>query len=90
MGIISAKTVIGMDIGKKYTYCKAISTETGEALKEERFTNRKEEFFSFVDGLPQSIRLVMEATNNWQYLYECWEELVEEIQMAHPLMSRAV
>lgn len=27
----------------------------------------------------------MEATGNWQYLYECWEELAEDIQLAHPL-----
>ena len=36
MGIINAKTVIGMDIGKKYSWCEAISAKTGEVLKKKR------------------------------------------------------
>jgi hypothetical protein len=32
----------------------------------------------------------MEATGNWPYLYECWEDLVEEIQMAHSLKTKAI
>ena len=90
MGLISAKTVIGMDVGRKSSWCEAISTETGEVLKEEKVSNRKEEFFSFIKELPRPIRLVMEATGNWQYLYDCWEDLVEEIQLAHPLKTKAI
>lgn len=83
-------TVIGMDVGKKYSWLRAISTETGEILGDERLPNRKEEFLSFLDGLPHPIRLVMEATGNWQYPYECMEGLVEEIQLAHPLKAKAI
>lgn len=90
MASISAKTVIGMDVGKKYSWCQAISVDTGELLKGGRLTNSKEEFISFVKDLPRPLRLVMEATGNWQYLYECWEELAEEIQMAHPLKTKAI
>ena len=32
----------------------------------------------------------MESTGNWAYLYECWEDLVEEVQLAHPLKTRAI
>jgi len=32
----------------------------------------------------------MEATGNWQYLHECWEGLSKEIQMAHPLKTKAI
>jgi transposase len=90
MGLILAKTVIGMDIGKKYSWCEAVSTETGDVLKERRLTNRKEDFISFVETLPKPVRLVMEATGNSGYLYECWEDLVEEIQLAHPLKTKAI
>lgn len=90
MGIIDVNTVIGLDTGKKNSYCKAISSETGEVIREGRVNNKKEDFLSFAEGLPRPIRLVMEATGNWQYLHECWEGLSEEIQMAHPLKTKAI
>jgi len=87
---IAANTVIGMDIGLHRSWCEARSTATGELLKEKRFPNIPEECRAFVEDLPHPIRLVMEATGNWQYLYECWADLVEEIQMAHPLKTKAI
>ncbi|MBT9176793.1 MAG: hypothetical protein DDT20_01115 [Firmicutes bacterium] len=90
MALTNTGTVIGMDIGKKYSCCEAISAKTGQLLRQERLANSREDFVSFVEGLPRPIRLVMEATGNWQYLYECWEELAEEIQMAHPLKTKAI
>jgi len=90
MPIIEAKTVVGMDIGKKYSWCEAVNAETGEVIKEEKLHNTKDEFACFVEGLPRPIRLVMEATGNWQHLYECWDELAEEVQMAHPLKTKAI
>lgn len=77
MGLINARTVVGMDIGKKYSWCEAISTETGEVLKEKRLRNNREELLSFMETLPRPIRLVMEATGNFGYLCECLEGLVE-------------
>jgi|GEM_PF-4786789 hypothetical protein len=41
MGLINAKTVIGMDIGKKYSWCEAISAKTGEVLKKREVTQSK-------------------------------------------------
>ncbi|MFQ5802592.1 MAG: IS110 family transposase [Candidatus Methylomirabilales bacterium] len=90
MGRIEANTVIGMDVGKQYSWCEARSTAAGEVLKEARLPNRPEDFQAFAEDLPRPIRLVMEATGNWQYLYECWEELAEDIQMAHPLKTKAI
>ena len=81
MGEINIKTVIGMDIGKRYSQCEAISAETGEVLKEERLINRGQEFVSFLDSLLRPITLVMEASGNSAYLCECLEDLVEEIRI---------
>ena len=90
MASIAANTVIGMDIGLHHSWCEARSTASGPPLKEARLPNRAEEFGAFVQDLPHPIRLVMEATGNWAYLYECWEPLVEEIQLAHPLKTKAI
>jgi len=90
MGIIQAQTVIGMDIGRHYSWCEARETASGALLKEARVPNTPDEFHAFVEELPRPIRLVMEATGNWQYLYECWADLAEEIQMAHPLKTKAI
>lgn len=83
-------TVIGMDTGLRQSWCEARSVESGLLLKEQRLLNRAEEFRAFAEGLERPIRLVMEATGNWSYLYECWEGLVEEIQLAHPLKTKAI
>ena len=90
MAIINAKTVIGMDTGKRYSWFKAIDAESGQTLKEAKLFNDEENFISFLKDLPRPIRLVMEATANWQYFYKCFEDVVEEIQMAHPLKTKAI
>jgi transposase len=79
-----------MDSGKKYSWGNAVDAQTGEVLKERKLTNDPESFRAFAEGLTRPIRLVMESTGNWAYLYECWEELVEEVQLAHPLKTRAI
>lgn len=90
MGSIVPTTVIGMDIGLHDSWCEARNTTTGPPLKKARLPNRPEEFRAFVEELPRPIRVVMEATGNWAYLYECWEPLVEEVQLAHPLKTKAI
>ena len=90
METIRPQTVIGMDSGKKYSWGNAMDAETGEVLKERKLTNDPESFQAFAEDLPRPIRLVMESTGNWAYLYECWEELVEEVQLAHPLKTKAI
>lgn len=89
-GLMNVKTVIGLDVSKRNSWCKAISPETGEVFKNEKVNNTEEEFKEFVQGLPSPILMVMEATGNWQYLYECWDDLADEIQMAHPLKVKAI
>jgi transposase len=90
METLQPQTVIGMDIGKKYSHCEAVDAQSGEVMKAQKLSNDPEGFQAFVEDLPRPIRLVMEATRNWSYLYESWEELVDEIQMAHPLKTKAI
>jgi transposase len=90
MTLIKAKTVIGLDIGKKYSWGEAVNVKSGKVLREEKLDNRPEVFKRFVKGLEKPILLVMEATGSWPYLYESWEDLVDEIQMAHPYKTKAI
>lgn len=89
-GLTNAKTVIGMDVGIRNSWCQAVSPQTGEIFRDEKVNNGKEDFAEFVKGLPRPILMVMEATGNWQYLYECWNDLADEIQMAHSLKVKAI
>jgi hypothetical protein len=75
MGSGFCGTVIGVDLGRKYSWCRAISTGTGEVLEDARLRTRREDFLFFLHGLPRLIRVVMEAAGNWQYPYECLEGL---------------
>jgi len=70
METIRPQTVIGMDSGKKYSWGNAVNADTGKVLKERKLTNDPESFQAFVEGLTRPIRLVMESTGNWAYLYE--------------------
>ncbi len=79
-----------MEIGKKYSWCEAVFTETGEFFKKRRLNNRKEEFASFMGDLPRPIRVVMEVSGNFAYVWECLEDMIEEIQIAHPLKMKAI
>jgi hypothetical protein len=58
MGSGFCGTVIGMDLGRKYSWCRAVSRETGEVLEDARLRTRREEFLSFLQGLPRPIRVV--------------------------------
>ena len=58
MGSGFCGTVIGMDLGRKYSWFRAMSAETGEVLEDARLRTRREDFLSFLQGLPRPIRVV--------------------------------
>ena len=84
------QTVVGWDLGKKQSQVIAVERTTGEILREGRISNEKESMREILDGLPRPIRVVYEATGMWQATYEALEGLVEELQMAHPLETKAI
>lgn len=84
------QTVIGWDMGKNKSHLTAVSQQTGEVLKEGKITNDKSEILPWLEGLSRPIRVIFEATGNWQAIYEAIEQDVEEIQMAHPLDVKAI
>lgn len=84
------QTIVGWDLSKNSSHVTAVSKETGEILKQEKISHDPEEIADLLSDLDGSVRIVFEATGNWQAIYECLEDQVEEIQMAHPYKVKAI
>jgi transposase len=77
---------VGLDVHKKYTYYTEVD-ELGAVLRRGKVSN--EELPSlFADEQPR--RAVLEAGRNWYHFFDSLEGLVEEVQLAHPLRTRAI
>ena len=77
---------VGLDVHQKYTYYTEVD-EGGLVLRQGKVSNEALPAL-FADDEPR--RVVLEAGRNWYYLFDCLEGLVEEIQLAHPLRTRAI
>ncbi len=76
----------GLDVHKKYTtYC--IMEDDGRVLREGRCQN---EDLPGIFSLNGEKRAVLEAGQNWSYLYDKVEPLVDQVLLAHPLRVRAI
>ncbi len=76
----------GLDVHKKYTtYC--IMEDDGRIVREGRCQN---EDLPRVFSLEGRKRAVLEAGQNWSYLYDLIEPLVDTALLAHPLRVRAI
>ena len=65
-----------------------IDTETGE-IRAKRLIHTKEEFAEFISERVNT-RLVMESCWNWCKTHELVKDLVEELELTHPLKVRAI
>lgn len=83
------KNFVGLDVHKKY--CQAtVKDEDGKVLLRDRFPNEEDEYSAFLDELDGEVRIAMEATYAWQFVYEQLEEKVEEVKLAHPKETEVV
>lgn len=83
------KTVIGMDLGKHKSQIAVLGAED-KIPSTWRISNTPEEILGSLEGLERPIRVVMEACSNWAYFYELLEDKVDDIQLAHPLKTKAI
>lgn len=83
------KTVVGMDLGKHKSQI-AVLNEDEKEPSTWRISNTPEEILGSLEGLERPIRVVMEACANWAYFYELIEGVVDEVQLAHPLKTKAI
>jgi transposase len=84
------KTYVGVDYHKAYSH-GTIMTETGQILKQGRFTNDAPSVSAFLGphGGTECFA-VLEATRNWTVMHDILEELTEKVTLAHPLKVRAI
>jgi len=63
----------------------------GRVLTKSKVSNQREAFLKFLSSYPPSdSQVVMEATWNWYWLWDLLEERGYQLQMAHPLKTKAI
>ena len=78
----------GIDIHPKVSYC-VVGTAGGEIVKEEKIKSDNNEIEEFYSGLGK-VKVVFEATTNYEYFFEVFEALGCEVVLAHPFKTRAI
>jgi transposase len=79
----------GLDVHTKYTsYCAL--DDRGEAVDEGRVSNEREAFQRLFERQPGPKRVVMESCIAWPHVYELVADLVDEVQLAHPLLAKYI
>jgi transposase len=84
------QTVVGLDLGKKSSHWTAVTASTGEIVRDEKYENDREHIHAWLKDLQGPVRVVFEACGAWEPIYDVLEGQVDEIQMAHPLQTRAI
>jgi len=79
---------IGVDYHKKYSYI-VVKDEQGRREQKGMVDNTRQEFQKFLE-LYQPGKAVLEATRNWELVYDWLEEILDDVVLAHPLKVRAI
>ncbi len=75
-------------IHKKYSYV-VVKGREGKVERRGKINNSKGEFRQLPKPY-QAGKVVMEATRNWGLVYDCLEEILDDVALAHPLEVRAI
>lgn len=79
----------GLDIHTKYTsYCAV--DDRGQVIAEGRVPNERQAFAELFPRHPGRRRAAMEACLSWPLVYDLVFDLVDELQLAHPLATKYV
>lgn len=80
----------GLDLHKSMSVI-SVKDENGKLLKQAKVTNDRialEQFFKpFTQG---QVRTALEATSNYQWMYDTLESLGQRVDLAHPLKVKAI
>lgn len=79
---------VGLDVHKNVCY-GTVMDESGEVVRQGKFTNDYEALYDFMDGLEEAM-VVMESGYCWQPLYEALEEAGHNVKLAHPKEVKAL
>ena len=79
----------GLDLHKRFSVITA-ADERGEEAKQVKVPNDEGRIVKLFRGLDGPVQVAMEATRNWQWLYDLLEENGIEPKLSHPLKTRAI
>lgn len=80
---------LGVDFHKNYSHL-ALMDEKGEILKQGKIGNGKGSVADFIKPYKGEIKSVMEATRNWDLMYNWLEDVSLEVKLAHPLKVKVI
>ena len=83
----------GIDVHKKFSYVTSMN-ERGEIIKQGRIEHGNEisnaPWHYVIEKMEEPVSVAIEATGFWGPVYEALEPLVAEVNLAHPLKTRAI
>lgn len=77
----------GLDVHIKYTSYCALDSQ-GRRVAEGRVPNQRAAFETLFSQHPGPRRAVMESCIAWPHVYDLIADLVDEVQLAHPLLAK--
>jgi transposase len=80
---------VGIDLHRNRSHFAVIDSN-GELSLSRRIVNGRETFLELLDSLDGESRIAVEATYGWEWLAELLEDAGYQIQLAHPLRTRAI
>ncbi|MBN1263163.1 MAG: IS110 family transposase [Candidatus Pacebacteria bacterium] len=80
---------LGIDLHKK-SFQAVVMDQVGEVLHCQQYGNTREEVLSLLAQCPEKPSTVIEATQNWMWLVEVFQEFKVPVSLAHPLKTKAI
>lgn len=80
---------VGMDVHKRIIHATVLNG-IGEKMLEKRFQNNIQELEEFTGEISSKAKIAMESSSVWQKVYDFLEEKGFDVQLAHPLKTRAI
>lgn len=83
---------IGIDYHNQY-FVSTVMNEQGEVISRARVNtdrNTISTYFKNLNSEGEKLKVVVEACYSWSYFYDQIKDLVDEVQLAHPLKTRAI
>jgi len=79
---------VGIDLHKRFSVASVVD-EKGKLIEQRKLPNGIE-IKEFLEGHSSPLQVAVEATGNWQWLYELLEGEGIEVKLSHPLKTKAI
>lgn len=86
---MESPTFVGLDVHRKLVVATAMD-RMGGSIRRASFGPTREELTGYLDGLPGSKKVVLEACTFWERYYEAATSAGAEVTVSHPLKTRLI